>query len=80
MMFYYLIRLLTSIFELNYQNQAPEAPFHPIESYFNLHEEYPQGIIQLIDPNLEILPAQQHEFLNFPILSANYPQEKTALG
>ncbi len=80
MMFYYLIRLLTSIFELNYQNQAPEAPFHPIESYFNLQEEYSQGIIQLIDPNLEILPNQQHEFLNFPILSVNYPQEKTALG
>ena len=80
MMFYYLIRFLTSLFEINYQSQIQEHLLYPIESYFKLQDEYPHGIIQLIDPCQKTLLDQHQEFLSFPILSINYPQEKTALG
>ena len=80
MMFYYLIRFLTSIFETNYQNQLQDQLLHPIESYFNLQEEYPHGTIHLIEHFQEPLMNQDPDFLGFPILPFNYPQEKTALG
>lgn len=80
MMFYYLIRFLTSVFEMNYQNQLQDQLLHPIESYFNLQEEYPHGTIHLIDPFQKTLMDQHPAILSFPILPFNYPQEKTALG
>lgn len=79
-MFYYLIRFLTSIFETNYQNQLQGQLLHPIESYFNLQEEYPHGIYHLIDPSQKTLMKQDSDFLSFPILPFNSPQEKPALG